>query len=98
MKARRPPHDAGGTEPGVGPQPGRVGRGGRGEGRKRGMMRPSGKRVGLGVAVAGALSAAGCGGWGSTPSTTVPELQGVRITVAAVGDPGVLPTVNAQRG
>jgi multiple sugar transport system substrate-binding protein len=65
--------------------------------RLRGLWRRV--RVGLWVAALGVVGPglAGCGSSSPTPAAG-PAFRGVRVVVAAVGDPAVLTTVSAQRG
>src|SRR3954452_2520971 len=70
-------------------------------GNDRGMSRHLGQGFGVGLVLAGigaiCLGQSGCGGTVSK-QTPAPVFKGVRVVIAAVGDPAVLPTVTAQRG
>jgi multiple sugar transport system substrate-binding protein len=58
------------------------------------------RRVLVQLLIAGveAVTLASCGQPGAEPTPVAPSYHGVRVVVAAVGDPGILPTVSAQRG
>src|SRR5262249_40858100 len=58
------------------------------------------RRVPLQLLIVGlvAVALAGCGQPPAEQRPAAPSFRGVQVIVAAVGDPGILPTVSAQRG